>query len=65
MTTQLNPSGPSGQGILTYSQSTNPRSRWYRNMTDLYARGRWVTLPYTAAALKHAHPLRAMTLRAP
>lgn len=65
MTTQLNPSGPAGQGILTYSQSTNPRSRWYRNLTNLYARAKWVTLPYTAAALKHAHPLRPMTLRVP
>ncbi len=65
MTTQLNPSGPVGQGILTYSQASNPRSRWYSNMTKLYARAKWVKLPYTAAALKQDHPLRPQVLLAP
>jgi acyl-homoserine-lactone acylase len=65
MTTQLNPSGPQGQGILTYSQATNRRSRWYRNMTTLYAKAKWVTLPYTAAALRHSHPLKPQRLLAP
>ncbi|HET8977879.1 MAG TPA: penicillin acylase family protein [Solirubrobacteraceae bacterium] len=65
MTTQLNPGGPVSQGILTYSQASNPRSRWYANMTRLYSRGRWAKLPYTAAALRHDHPLPAQTLTAP
>ncbi len=61
MTTQLNPAGPTAQGILTYSQATNPRSRWYANMTKLYAKSRWVPLAYTAAQLRHEHPLRTQT----
>jgi acyl-homoserine-lactone acylase len=65
MTTQLNPSGPEGQGILTYSQATNRRSRWYQNMTKLYSKAKWVKLPYTAAALKRSHPLKPQTLLAP
>ncbi|MGH2914578.1 MAG: penicillin acylase family protein, partial [Solirubrobacteraceae bacterium] len=62
MTTQLNPSGPVSQGILTYSQASDPTSPWYSNMTKLYAAGRWVKLAYTAAQLKAEHPLRAVTL---
>jgi acyl-homoserine-lactone acylase len=64
MTTQLNPSGPVSQGILTYSQATNPRSRWHANLTRIYAKSKWVKLPYTAAALKHSHPLKPQVLRA-
>jgi acyl-homoserine-lactone acylase len=65
MTTQLNPGGPVSQGILTYSQSTDPTSRWYSNMTKLYSRKRWVRLPYTAAELAKDHPKAPLTLRAP
>ena len=56
MTTQLNPSGPTSQGILTYSQSTDPTSPWYANMTRLYSRERWVQLAYTQAQLTAEHP---------
>jgi acyl-homoserine-lactone acylase len=65
MTTELAPSGPISQGILTYSQATNPRSPWYENMTKLYSKARWVKLPYTAAELTRDHPGRRMTLVAP
>jgi len=51
MTTELTKSGPISQGILTYSQATNPRSKWYSNMTSLYSKQRWVHLPYTPAQL--------------
>ncbi len=51
MTTELTPSGPDSEGILTYSQATNPRSPYTANMTELYAHAKWVHLPYTAAAL--------------
>ena len=64
MTTQLNRSGPISQGILTYSQATNPRSPWYENMTRLYSKGRWVKLPYTPQELKHDHPEAPVTLQA-
>lgn len=65
MTTQLNPSGPTSQAILTYSQSTDPKSRWYSNMTKLYSRGEWVKLAYTAAQLHHERHEAPLVLQAP
>jgi acyl-homoserine-lactone acylase len=56
MTTELNPGGPTSQGILTYSQATDPTSPWYANMTRLYSRERWVKLAYTQAQLNAEHP---------
>jgi acyl-homoserine-lactone acylase len=56
MTTQLNPGGPTSEGILTYSQATDPTSPWYANMTHLYSRERWVKLAYTQAQLNAEHP---------
>jgi acyl-homoserine-lactone acylase len=51
LTTELTASGPVSQGILTYSQATNPMSPWYANMTKLFSQKRWVHLPYTPAQL--------------
>ena len=65
MTTQLNPKGPASEGILTYSESTDPTSPWYSNMTKLYSNARWVKLPYTAAELARDHPHRPQVLKAP
>jgi acyl-homoserine-lactone acylase len=65
MTTQLNPSGPVSEGILTYSQASDPTSPWYSNMTKLYSQGKWVKLPYTASELKADHPGKAVTFTAP
>ena len=65
MITQLNPRGPASEGILTYSQSTDPTSPWYSNMTKLYSKGRWVKLPYTASELATDHPHRPLALTAP
>jgi acyl-homoserine-lactone acylase len=65
MTTQLNPRGPASAGILTYSQSTDPTSPWYSNMTKLYSKGRWVKLAYTAAELARDHPHPQLVLTAP
>ncbi len=65
MTTQLNPSGPVSEGILTYSQATNPKSPWYSNMTKLYSERRWVKLAYTARALANEHPETSLTLQVP
>jgi acyl-homoserine-lactone acylase len=62
MTTLLTPAGPQSQGILTYSQASDPTSPWYSNMTRLYSRQRWVPLPYTAAALAASHPHSVLRL---
>ena len=64
MTTELTAQGPRSEGILTYSQATNPKSPWFANMTKLYSRGRWVPLPYTAGALARDHGRRTTTLNA-
>jgi acyl-homoserine-lactone acylase len=65
MTTELTAHGPTSQGILTYSQATNPKSPWFANMTKLYSERRWVSLPYTAAQLAHDRGARTTTLSAP
>ena len=51
ITAELTPHGPVAEGILTYSQATDPLSPWYANMTRLYSEKRWVHLPYTPAQL--------------
>ncbi len=65
MTTELTPGGPVSQGILTYSQATDPLSPWYANMTKLYSEKRWVHLPYTPAQLAAQPRNHTMVLAAP
>lgn len=65
MTTELTRSGPVAQGVLTYSQATNPASPYFSNMTRLYSEGRWADLPYTAAQLAADRGATVTTLRAP
>lgn len=65
MSTALNPSGPQSEGILTYSQASDPTSPWFSKMTKLYSAARWVKLPYTAAALAADRPGRTVTLTSP
>ncbi len=64
MTTELTPGGPVAQGILTYSQATDPTSPWYDNMTKLYSQKKWVPLPYTAAQLAQDHGTKTETVAA-
>ena len=35
------------KGMLTYSQSAEPESAHYADLTELYARGGWIDLPFT------------------
>lgn len=44
--------GPVAEGILTYSQSSNPASVHFSDQTRKYAAGEWVKLPYTEAQIK-------------
>jgi acyl-homoserine-lactone acylase len=44
-------SGPVAEGILTYSQSSNPDSPHFNDETKLYAKGQWVKLPYTESQI--------------
>ncbi|HOS87420.1 MAG TPA: penicillin acylase family protein [Burkholderiaceae bacterium] len=45
-------SGPVAEGILTYSQSTNPAHANFSDQTRKYSAGEWVKLPYTDAQIK-------------
>jgi acyl-homoserine-lactone acylase len=47
LTTHLTKRGPKSQGILTYSQATDPTSPWFANMTKLFSRKKWVKLAFT------------------
>jgi len=54
MTVEFGPSGPKSQGILTYSQSTNPTSPWYSDQTHAYSEKKWDDLLFTEEAVKAA-----------
>jgi acyl-homoserine-lactone acylase len=47
MVTGFTESGPRSQAILTYSQSTNPRSPFFADQTRMYSRKQWVSLRFT------------------
>lgn len=44
--TQFTKQGPVSRGILTYSQSPNPDSPHFADMTQLYSQKEWVELPF-------------------
>jgi len=44
--------GPVAEGILTYSQSSNPAHVNFSDQTRKYSAGEWVKLPYTDAQIK-------------
>ena len=44
--------GPVAEGILTYSQSSDPTSKHFSDQTRKYAAGEWVKLPYTEKQIK-------------
>jgi acyl-homoserine-lactone acylase len=47
LTTHLTKNGPKAQGILTYSQATDPTSPWFGNLTKRFSRKKWVKLAFT------------------
>jgi acyl-homoserine-lactone acylase len=49
LTTELTSKGPRSEGILTYSQATDPTSPWYANMTKLFSRKKWVKMRFSSA----------------
>ena len=38
---------PDADAILTYSQSPEPDSSYYSDLTKVYSRSGWVNLPFT------------------
>ncbi|MBN8842208.1 MAG: penicillin acylase family protein [Sphingomonadales bacterium] len=43
--------GPIADGILAYDQSSDPQSPYYSMQTELFARGQFYRLPFTAAQI--------------
>ncbi len=52
MTVEFTDKGPKSQGVLTYSQSTNPNSPFYSDQTRLYSKKGWDDLRFTEAAVE-------------
>ena len=51
------------QGMLTYSQSPEPDSPHYQDLTELYAAGQWIDLPFTEEEIERDTQLRTLLLR--
>jgi acyl-homoserine-lactone acylase len=52
MAVEFTDHGPVSQGVLSYSQSTNPASPHFADQTKLYSRKGWDDLRFTPAAVK-------------
>lgn len=52
MTVEFGAEGPKSQGILTYSQSSNPNSPFYSDQTRAYSKKEWDDLLFTEDAVK-------------
>jgi len=52
---------PDAYGMLTYSQSTDPMSDHYADLTELYSQGGWVDMPFCEAD-RDAQEIRSATI---
>jgi len=50
------------RAMLTYSQSPEPDSPHYQDLTELYAAGEWIDLPFTDAEIEADPNLQRLTL---
>ncbi len=50
----LGPRGPRGRFIVTYSQSTNPASPHFADMTEVYARQEWIDVAFSSTEIAAA-----------
>ncbi len=55
--------GPVAQAMLTYGQSTDPRSPWYADQTMAYSRKEWPSLPFTPEKIRADPHYTTLTLR--
>jgi acyl-homoserine-lactone acylase len=51
------------QGMLTYSQSPEPESPHYADLTKLYSQGEWIDFPFTEEEILADPNLRSLTLQ--
>ncbi|RLA30334.1 MAG: hypothetical protein DRR11_13550 [Gammaproteobacteria bacterium] len=49
-------------GILTYSQSQEPESEHYSDLTEVYSRGEWIDFPFTEEEILADPNLQTLTL---
>jgi acyl-homoserine-lactone acylase len=49
-------------GILTYSQSQEPESAHYSDLTETYSRGEWIDFPFTEEEILADPNLQTLTL---
>lgn len=56
--------GPVAQAMLTYGQSTDPKSPWYADQTNVYSRKEWPVLPFAEDKIKADPNYQPMTLKA-
>ena len=50
----LGPRGPRGRFLVTYSQSTNPSSPHFADMTEVYSRQSWLDVAFSPAEIRAA-----------
>ncbi|SFC73911.1 penicillin acylase family protein [Massilia yuzhufengensis] len=62
-TVSFDEQGPVAQAMLTYGQSTDPKSPWYADQTLVYSRKEWPVLPFTAEKIKADLNYMTTTLR--
>jgi acyl-homoserine-lactone acylase len=55
--------GPVARGVLTYSQSTDPASKYAVDQTTLLATGKWYNLPFRQSEITADPALTTTTLR--
>ncbi len=55
--------GPVAQAMLTYGQSTDPKSPWYADQTLAYSRKQWPVLPFSQDKIKADPNYTTATLR--
>lgn len=55
--------GPVAQAMLTYGQSTDPRSPWYAEQTMVYSRKEWPSLPFMPEKIRADPHYTTVTLR--
>jgi acyl-homoserine-lactone acylase len=56
------PSGPDARAIVTYSQSTDPASPHFADMTNLFANYGWVKMPFAEGEIRRDPNLKVLHL---
>jgi acyl-homoserine-lactone acylase len=62
MVTSFTDGCPDDRSILTYSLSTNPRSPWHGDQTELFSERRWVNPPFCRGEVRRADPVEVTRL---